>query len=58
MSSEIGYGYSAIKAGETRYQQALVDLVKESAQKSDASAPKEQSKSAPEHLGKHLDLKA
>jgi hypothetical protein len=58
MSSEIGYGYSAIKAGETRYQQALVDLVKESAQKSDANASTEQSKSAPPQMGKHLDLKA
>lgn len=58
MSSEIGYGASAIKAGETRYQQALVDLVKESAKKQEADPSTSKDAPTPSHVGKNLDVKA
>jgi hypothetical protein len=57
MSSEIGYGYQAIKAGEVKYQQAMVDLVKKSAEKPEQKSEAAQSKPAA-HVGKNVDVKA
>ncbi|MDR3528672.1 MAG: hypothetical protein P4L57_15485 [Rhizomicrobium sp.] len=56
MSSDIGYGASAIKAGETRYQQAVVNLLKDAAKKTDA-APST-IVDTPAHVGKNLDVNA
>lgn len=56
MTSEIGYGAAAIKAGEVKYQHAIADLVKEAGKKSDSQAA---AKSAPpEHVGKKVDVSA
>jgi len=55
MSSEIGYGANAIKAGETRYQQAVVNLMK-SAQKPEATPSTVVM--TPAHVGKNMDVKA
>ena len=56
MSSEIGYGASAIKAGETRYQQAVVNLLKDASKKPEASAAAVAA--TPAHVGKNVDVKA
>lgn len=58
MSSEIGYGASAIKAGETHYQQALVNLMKEAAKKHDAEPAASTVVATPTHVGKNLDVNA
>ncbi len=59
MSSEIGYGASAIKAGETRYQQALVNLLKESAKKPEADATSPSTVvTTPSHVGNNVDVTA
>jgi hypothetical protein len=55
MSSEIGYGASAIKAGETRYQQAVVNLMK-ATQKQEANPSTVVM--TPEHVGKNMDVRA
>ena len=57
MSSEIGYGASAIKAGETRYQQAVVNLLKDAGKKQDA-APSTIVAAPPPHIGQNLDVNA
>lgn len=57
MSNDIGYGAAAIKAGEVRYQQSMVDLLKQSAEKKDSKSEAAESKPA-EHVGKNVDMKA
>jgi len=54
MSSEIGYGASAIKAGETRYQQAVVNLLKDAAKKPEVAPVA----ATPAHVGKNVDVNA
>ena len=60
MSNEIGYGAAAIKAGEVKYQQSLVDLLKQAAQKPEQTDAKSATaaKYADAQVGQHLDVKA
>lgn len=59
MSSEIGYGAAAIRSGEVRYQQSLVELMKQSAKKPETEASSDTAKSKPaEHTGKKVDVTA
>jgi len=57
MSNEIGYGAAAIKAGEVKYQQSMVELVKQSAKKPEGEHEAAKSKPA-EHTGKKVDVTA
>ncbi len=56
MSNEIGYGASAIKAGETRYQQAVANLLKNAAQKAGPGASTVVP--TPAHVGNAVDITA
>lgn len=62
MSSEIGYGASAIRSGEVKYQEKLVDLMRQAAAKKPANdaAPEEvkQAPPAETHKGRNVDIKA
>ena len=63
MSSEIGYGAAAIRAGEVKYQQKLGDLMKQAATKKPAnddaaSKPVAASKPADTQVGRNVDVKA
>ena len=58
MSSSIGYGAAAIRAGEVKYQQSLVNLLKEAAKQPDAAKTEQPAPSHADHVGKNLDVKA
>jgi len=66
MSSSIGYGAAAIRAGEVNYQQSLVNLLKEAAKQpdeaktkqSDAAKTEQPAPKHADHVGKKLDVKA
>jgi hypothetical protein len=61
MASEIGYGAAVIKAGEVKYQQALVNMMKQAAQQADTnqqSAQQSAKSQPPEHAGKNVDISA
>jgi hypothetical protein len=61
MSSEIGYGASAIRSGEVKYQEKIVDLMRQAAAKKPANDTTEEVKQAPPaetHKGRNLDIKA
>jgi|GEM_PF-1300147 len=59
MSSEIGYGAAAIRSGEVRYQQSVVELMKQSAKKPETETSSDTTKSKPsEHQGKKVDVTA
>ena len=60
MSNDIGYGAAAIKAGEVRYQQSLVDLLKQSAQKPERTDTQSAAaaKYADAQVGQNVDIKA
>jgi hypothetical protein len=63
MSNDIGYGASAIRAGEVKYQQKLVDLMRQAATKKPANdaAPAEakaSAKPADANVGRSVDIKA
>lgn len=60
MSNEIGYGAAAIRAGEVKYQQAMVDMLKKAAAEPKTADVErtQQSKPADEKVGRNLDIKA
>ena len=58
MSSSIGYGAAAIRAGDVKYQQSLVNLLKEAAKQPDEAKTEQPAPSQADHVGKHLDVKA
>lgn len=61
MSNTIGYGAAAIRAGEVKYQQSLVDLMKQAAEKPEkdrTAAAEETAKPADEKVGRNVDIKA
>ena len=60
MSNDIGYGAAAIKAGDVKYQQSLVDLLKQSAQQPEKTSTQSAAaaKYADVQKGRNLDIKA
>ncbi len=60
MSNDIGYGAAAIKAGDVKYQQSLIDLMKQAAAKKPANdtEPPPPAKSADPNVGRKVDIKA
>lgn len=56
MSNDIGYGAAAIRAGDAKYHQRLVDLMKQAAKPAEDVKPAAQS-TAPA-AGHTLDVKA
>jgi hypothetical protein len=62
MSSEIGYGAAAIRAGETRYQEKLVELMKQAASRKPANdaepAETKSAKPSDTSVGRNVDIKA
>jgi len=58
MSSSIGYGAAAIRAGDVKYQQSLINLVKDAAKEPDTAKTERPARSHPDHVGKKLDVKA
>ena len=61
MSNDIGYGASAIKAGEVKYQQSLVDLMRQAATKkpaNDSTATTPAASQPPSGTGTQVDVKA
>ena len=58
MSSSIGYGAAAIRAGDVKYQQSLVNLLKDAAKAPEAAKTEQPAPSHPDHVGKKLDVKA
>ena len=58
MSSSIGYGAAAIRAGDVKYQQSLINLVKDAAKEPDSAKTERRAPSHPDHVGKKLDVKA
>jgi hypothetical protein len=55
MSNDIGYGAAAIRAGDVKYQQRIVDLLKEAAKPAEDVKPAKPSDPA---VGRNLDVKA
>lgn len=53
MTSEIGYGAAAIKAGEVKYQEAMVKMLKEAAKQPETQVEKS---SPPPDAGKKVDI--
>ena len=58
MISSIGYGAAAIRAGNVKYQQSLVNLLKDAAKPPDDAKTERPAPSHPDHVGKKLDVKA
>lgn len=60
MSNSIGYGAAAIKAADVNYQQNLVELLKQAAQKPEKTdtQPAPTAKYADTQKGRYLDVKA
>jgi hypothetical protein len=66
MSSSIGYGAAAIRAGDAKYQQSLVNLLKDAAKQPDEAKTQHADEAKPEppapkpadHVGKKLDVTA
>ena len=58
MSSSIGYGAAAIRAGEVKYQQSLVNLLKEAAKQPDEAKTEQPASKSADHVGKNLDITA
>jgi hypothetical protein len=62
MSSEIGYGAAAIRAGEVKYQEKIVDLMKQAAARKPANdtepAEAKSAKPSDKSVGRNVDIKA
>lgn len=62
MSNEIGYGAAAIRDVNVKYQQKLVDLMKEAASRKPANdtapADTKSAKPADSNVGRTVDVKA
>ena len=58
MSSSIGYGAAAIRAGDVKYQQSLVNLLKEAAKQPDEAKAEQPASKSADLVGKNLDVKA
>lgn len=56
MSSDIGYGAASIRAGEVKYQQRMVDLLKQAAKPAEEEKPA--AKPSDPAVGRKLDVKA
>jgi hypothetical protein len=58
MSSSIGYGAAAIRAGDAKYQQSLVNLLKDAAKQPDEPKTEQPAPKSADHVGKKLDVTA
>jgi hypothetical protein len=58
MSNTIGYGHTAIKQGDDRYHQAIVNLMKATQNKPDEKPSTVVESKPADSAGKHVDVKA